>query len=145
MVVYVQILLKLPVVFAEIRPPKPKKLNQNRARFRFGVRFRFGFGAYVKALIGFKAFYFFGSVSVRFRCVCEMALVKPLYKNKGDQTLPENYRPITILSCMGKLFTAILNTRLNNFLEVTVYSMRLSVAFVHHTLHQTTHLSYMLL
>ena len=37
----------------------------------------FGFCAYVKALIGFKAFYFsvrFGSVSVRFRCVCEMAL-----------------------------------------------------------------------
>ena len=28
----------------------------------------------MKALIGFKAFYFFGSVSVRFRCVCEMAL-----------------------------------------------------------------------
>ena len=34
------------------------------------------FGAYVKALIhvGVKAFYFFGSVSVRFRCICEMAL-----------------------------------------------------------------------
>ena len=39
-------------------------------------------------------------------------------KNKGDPTLPENYRPITILSCMDKLFTAILNTRLNTFLEV---------------------------
>ena len=25
--VYVQILLKLPVVFAEIRPPKPKKIK----------------------------------------------------------------------------------------------------------------------
>ena len=37
-VVYVQFLLTLPVVFAEIRPPKPK--NQIRARFRFGVRFR---------------------------------------------------------------------------------------------------------
>ena len=43
-------------------------------RFVFGVRFRFGFGVYVKALIGFKAFYFFGSVSVLFRCLCEMAL-----------------------------------------------------------------------
>ena len=75
---YVQILLKLPIVFAEIRPPKPKKKNQNRARFRFGVRFRFGFGfgAYVKALIGFNVFYFFGSV--RFRCVCEMALIEIL-------------------------------------------------------------------
>ena len=38
---YVQILSKLPVVFAEIRPPKPKKINQIRARFRIGVRFRF--------------------------------------------------------------------------------------------------------
>ena len=37
-VVYVQILSKLHVVFAEIRP------------------IRFGFGAYVKALIGIKAF-----------------------------------------------------------------------------------------
>ena len=45
-------------------------------------------------------------------------VIKPLYKNKGDPTLPENYRPITILSCMGKLFTVMLNTRLNTFLEV---------------------------
>ena len=28
-----------------------------------------------------------------------------------------NYRGITILSCMGKLFTSILNKRINNFLE----------------------------
>lgn len=46
-----------------------------------------------------------------------IGVIKPIYKNKGDPTLPENYRPITILSCMGKLFTAILNTRLNIFLE----------------------------
>ena len=53
-VVYVQILLKLPVVFAEIRPPKPKKIKSKSCTF--SVRFRFGFGAYVKAPIGFKAF-----------------------------------------------------------------------------------------
>ena len=68
---YVQILLKLPVVFAEIRPLKPKK-NKIKIVHVFGSAF--GFGAYVKALIGFKAFYFFGSVSVRFWCICEMAL-----------------------------------------------------------------------
>ena len=73
-VVYVQILSKLPVVLLKFGHRNQKKKNQIRARFRFGVRFRFGFGAYVKALIGLKAFYFFGSVSVRFRCVCEMAL-----------------------------------------------------------------------
>ena len=61
-VVYVQILLKLPVVFAEIRPPKPKKIKSKSCTFSdqrsVSVRFRFGFGfgAYVKAPIGFKAF-----------------------------------------------------------------------------------------
>ena len=39
----------------------------------------------------------------------------PIYKNKGGKTKPENYRPITILSCMGKLFTSILNERLDVF------------------------------
>ena len=39
--------------------------------------------------------------------------IKLIYKNKGDPKLPENYRPITILSCIGKLFTAIINKRLN--------------------------------
>ena len=28
--------------------------------------------------------------------------IMPIYKNKGGKTKPENYRPITILSCMGK-------------------------------------------
>ena len=46
-----------------------------------------------------------------------VGIIKPLYKNKDDPTLPENYRPIMILSCMGKLFSAILNSRLNNYLE----------------------------
>ena len=42
-VVYVQILSKLPVVFAEIRPPKPKKINSNSCTFsvRVSVQFRF--------------------------------------------------------------------------------------------------------
>lgn len=34
-----------------------------------------------------------------------VGIVKPIYKNKGDPTHPENYRPITLLSCLGKLFT----------------------------------------
>ena len=48
--------------------------RKNKIKFVHVFGSAFGFGAYVKALIGFKAFYFFGSVSVRFRCVCEMAL-----------------------------------------------------------------------
>ena len=44
-------------------------------------------------------------------------IIRPIYKNNGDPKLSENYRPITILSCFGKFFTAILNSRLNNFLQ----------------------------
>ena len=43
--------------------------------------------------------------------------IRPIYKNKGDPSDPNNYRPITLLSCLGKLFTAVLNERLNTFLE----------------------------
>ena len=43
--------------------------------------------------------------------------IRPIYKNKIDSKSPENYRPITILSCFGRLFTSILNDRLNKFLE----------------------------
>ena len=41
--------------------------------------------------------------------------IKPFFKNKGDKMDPKNYRPITILSCLGKLFTAILSERLTKF------------------------------
>ena len=44
-------------------------------------------------------------------------IIMPIYKNKGDPNDPSNYRPITILSCLGKLFTSILNQRLTTFLE----------------------------
>ena len=44
-------------------------------------------------------------------------IIRPIYKRSGDPKKPENYRPITILSCFGKLFTSVLNLRLNNFIE----------------------------
>jgi hypothetical protein len=43
--------------------------------------------------------------------------IKPIFKNKGNKYDPNNFRPITILSCLGKLFTSILNDRLNTFSE----------------------------
>lgn len=46
-----------------------------------------------------------------------IGVIKPIYKNKGDPSLPENYRPITILSCLGKLFTLIINNRLKCYAE----------------------------
>ena len=41
----------------------------------------------------------------------------PIYKYKGNPSDPSSYRPITILSCLGKLFTSVLNRRLNIYLE----------------------------
>ena len=46
-----------------------------------------------------------------------LGTIKPFNKNKGNKNDPNNYRPITILSCLGKLFTAILNNRLNTYSE----------------------------
>ena len=37
------------------------------------------------------------------------------YEKNSDGTDPKNFRPITILSCFGKLFTSVLNNRLNTF------------------------------
>lgn len=44
-----------------------------------------------------------------------MGVIVPLYINKGDFDEPNNYRSITFLSCLGKLFTSILNDRLTQF------------------------------
>ena len=46
-----------------------------------------------------------------------IGIIKPIYKNKGDPKSAENYRPITLLSCFGKLFMSIINNRLNNYAE----------------------------
>ena len=44
-------------------------------------------------------------------------LILPLYKNKGDINNPDNYWGITLLSCIGKLFTAVINSRLTKYLD----------------------------
>ena len=49
--------------------------------------------------------------------VIQMGNGIPIYKNKGDEALPEIYRGITILSCFGEFFTSLINLRLNNFIE----------------------------
>ena len=44
-------------------------------------------------------------------------IIFPLYKNKGSASDPNNYRGITLLSVVGKLFTSCLNYRLNLYVE----------------------------
>jgi len=38
-----------------------------------------------------------------------------VYKNKGNNLDPDNFGAITLISCLGKLFTSILNERLTFF------------------------------
>ncbi len=44
-------------------------------------------------------------------------LIIPLYKGKGDPKNPVSYRGITLSSCVGKLFTGLMNMRLTKFLD----------------------------
>ena len=36
-----------------------------------------------------------------------ISFISPIYKNKGSKSDPDNYRGISIISCLGKLFSAI--------------------------------------
>ena len=45
-----------------------------------------------------------------------IGIIKPLYKKKGDINNVDNYRGITLLSCLGKLFTSLLNTRIYDYM-----------------------------
>ena len=42
-----------------------------------------------------------------------IGIIKPLFKNKGDPNNLDNYRAICLTSNLGKVFTSILNSRLN--------------------------------
>ena len=44
-----------------------------------------------------------------------LGIITAIYKNKGSRSDPENYRGISLLSCLGKFFTAVLYNRLLKF------------------------------
>ena len=46
-----------------------------------------------------------------------LSFISPIYKNKGLRNDPNNYRGISLISCLGKLFTALINERLTKFVN----------------------------
>ena len=53
--------------------------------------------------------------SGRYPTLWSHGLIIPIFK-KDDPSNPENYRGITLLSAMGKIFTSIMNSRLCDYL-----------------------------
>ncbi len=45
------------------------------------------------------------------------SFIVPIFKQKGSKTVCNNYRGITHLSCLGKIFTSTLNECLYTFCE----------------------------
>ena len=45
-----------------------------------------------------------------------LGAIVPIHK-KGSKSDPSNYRGITLISCLGKLFLTILNNRLTQFVK----------------------------
>ena len=46
-----------------------------------------------------------------------VGMIVPIFKNKGSKNDPNNYRGITLLSCMSKYFNSVLNNRLKAVAE----------------------------
>ena len=55
-------------------------------------------------------------------------VIAPVYK-QVSYTDPNNYRGITLYSCLGKLFCHVLNTRISNHLENRSYLKKEQVGF----------------
>ena len=46
-----------------------------------------------------------------------VSLIQPIYKGKGSVNDPDNFRGISLISCIAKIFTAVLNNRLTVYLN----------------------------
>ena len=67
----------------------------------------------------------------------KIAKVNPIFKDKGDPLLFENYRPISLLSNINKIFEKLAYKRLNSFL--TKYNCIYDLQFGFRAKHSTDH------
>jgi hypothetical protein len=58
----------------------------------------------------------FNNCIKRINCNC-IKHVTPIYKGKGSKSVLDNYRPISVLTPISKIFEAILSGRIKNYLE----------------------------
>ena len=54
---------------------------------------------------------------------CRNAVITPIFK-KGDRREPQNYRGISILNTCYKIYSRILNMKLQNYSEVFMTEMQ---------------------
>ena len=67
----------------------------------------------------------------------KVAKVIPIFKNKGDQLLVSNYRPISLLSNINKIFEKLVYSRLSSFLNLQncIYELQFGFRAKHSTNH----------
>ena len=60
-------------------------------------------------------------------------MVTALYKSKGDSSDVNNYRGISVLPPLGKIFEKLLSNRLRAFLKIIIYYIMDNMALEQHT------------
>ena len=76
----------------------------------------------------------------------KIAEVIPIFKNKGDQLLVSNYRPISLLSNINKIFEKLVYSRLYSFLTLhnCIYELQFGFRAKHSTNHALLSLTEMI-
>jgi hypothetical protein len=60
------------------------------------------------------------NVCIESNCVPDewkISYITPIYKGKGSKSSPDNYRPISVLPPIDKIFEAIIGDQIKNFYE----------------------------
>ena len=76
----------------------------------------------------------------------KIAKVIPIFKNKGDQLLVSNYRPISLLSNINKIFEKLIYSRVFSFLNMhnCIYELQFGFRAKHSTNHALLSLTEMI-